>query len=173
MHLKYFRKETKETLRAGTIDAEVLVQHLEFPIYAGPLPERTWRKPVVGPPNRPFAELQVVAALEEEGWSAAWVYRPSLFMSSWEPRQTATFPAEACALHKRIGEVAGARSGSWDVFAWREGAPLFVELKRAGSSDCVRESQLIWRRAALQVGVPAAAFIVVEWSGGASPKTAR
>jgi hypothetical protein len=166
MLLKHCQKETKETFRAGTITAEVSVQHIDLPPYKGPFPKNTWRKPVVGPPARPFAELQVVSSLEGEGWLAAWVYRPGLFMSSWEPRQDARLPAEARALHRRIGEIAGNRSGSWDVFAWRDGAPLFLELKRAGTSDCIRETQLIWRKAALEAGVTESAFAVVEWSGG-------
>lgn len=137
-----------------------------FPAYHGPYPTRTWRKPVVGPPDRPFAELQVVQRLEEEGWRAAWVYRPGQYLSSWEPRKFVKFPPTASALLERISKRAGKTSGCWDVFAWRNSKPLFIELKRAGSSDTIRDSQVRWKKAAIAEGVDPEAFRLLEWFGG-------
>ena len=57
-------------------------------------------------------------------------------------------------------------AGAWDVFAWRDGTPLFFELKHAGTSDRIREQQLAWRDAALRLGVPESAFSLVEWIEG-------
>ncbi len=151
---------------AAGLRAKVQVQAIELPIYAGPPPRSTWRKPVVGPPGRPFAELLVAADLGAAGWSAAWVYRPGQFLSSWEPRQYAHLPRQALKLHEAIKKRAGAQAGCWDVFAWRADEPLFVELKRAGSSDQLRASQLRWRAAALALGVSSTSFLVAEWTGG-------
>jgi len=154
------------TVHAGKHKAQLSLHRLLLPVYEGPPPQSTWSKPVVGPPSRPFAELQVVDGLEMDGWLAAWVYRPGKFLSTWEPRVFASLPPEALALHDRIGEEAGAKAGCWDVFAWRGGVCLFAELKRARSPDRIRESQLTWREAALRLGVSTDAFVVVEWSSG-------
>lgn len=168
MRLTHSCDERLVTVRAAGFVAEVLLQELDFPVYEGCSPRSTWRKPVVGPPHCPFAELKVVADLSAAGWTAAWVYRPGKFISSWEPRRSVQLPLEALALHQEITDRAGARAGCWDVFAWRDDAPLFVELKRTDSSDRVRARQLIWREAALALGVHKTAFIVAEWRGGLS-----
>jgi hypothetical protein len=138
-----------------------------FPEYAGPPPKRTWRKPIVGPPDRPFAELQVAKRLTDEEWQVAWVYRPTQFIATWEPRTEVQFPRPALALLEQIQNRAGTKAGCWDLFGWKDGQPLFAELKRAGSSDRLRTSQLAWMKAALEEGVPSSAFDVIEWYGGA------
>ena len=155
--------------QAAGLKAEIEVHKIEFPIYADRSPRSTWRKPVVGPPDCPFAELRIAAELRAAGWAAAWVYRPGQFLSSWEPRQRAQLPPEALKLHRIIEKKAGARAGCWDVLAWKAHQPLFVELKRAGSSDRLRAPQLRWRDAALGLrtfGISEACFLVAEWSGG-------
>jgi len=147
---------------------DVGYRYAYFPEYLGPNPKSTWRKPVVGPPDRPFAELQVAKRLhDDEGWQVGWVYRPGQFIATWEPRKEVKFPGPALELLERIRTHARAKAGCWDLFGWKDGQPLFVELKRAGSSDAVRASQWAWRKAALAEGVPSTAFDVVEWYGGA------
>lgn len=137
-----------------------------FPEYSGPPPQRTWRKPIVGPPDRPFAELQLTQRLEQDEWTAAWVHRPGKFIATWEPRTEVRFPKAALELLERIRRRAGSRAGCWDVFAWKNGRPLFMEVKRRNGSDKLQKSQLIWRKAALREGVPESAFQLVEWCGG-------
>ena len=163
----------RRTFLAGGLTAEVEVQTVEFPIYAGPSPRSTWRKPVVGSPDCPFAELLVAADLRAAGWDAAWVYKPGQFLSSWEPRRRAELPSEAWQLHQAIVDEikgrGGARAGCWDVLAWRAARALFVELKWAGSSDRLRAPQLRWREAALALDrreISDASFLVAEWTGG-------
>lgn len=163
MRFRGERDRLETVIRAGSHEARVTVHRIDLPVYGGQLPTSTWRKPVVGPPARPFAEFQVVDGLEVDGWRAAWVYRPGRFIATWEPRVEVEFPPDALALHDRIRNESGQKFGCWDVFAWRGGDCLFAELKRGGSSDRVRESQLIWRDAALRLGVPPDSFAVVEW----------
>jgi len=166
MRFRGERDQIETVIKAGRHEAIVTVHRIDLPIYRGPGPASAWRKPVVGPPSRPFAEFQVVDGLEADGWIAAWVNRPGRFISTWEPRTEVAFPAEALELHDRIRDESGQKSGCWDVFAWRDGTCLFAELKRGSSSDRIRESQLIWRDAALRLGVPTDSFAVVEWYGG-------
>lgn len=161
------------TVRDGGIEARVMLHRIELPLYKGSLPQKAWQKPVVGPPVRPFAELQVVGGLESEGWAAAWVYRPGRFLATWEPRAFASMPAKAMALYESIRAKVGANAGCWDVFAWRKDRCLFAELKRAKTSDRIRKSQLVWRCAALELGVPSRSFAIVEWSGGAFEVSSR
>jgi hypothetical protein len=164
--LPFCIEQTVDAVRAGTLRAHVAIQRIALPLYFGPAPQNTWRKPVVGPPERPFAEFQVVEGLELQGWVAAWVYRPGKFLAAWEPRRFAELPDPARVLHARLEKATGVRAGGWDVFAWQRDKPLFVELKRTGSSDRIRASQLLWRQAAIAQGVSESAFIIVEWSGG-------
>ena len=160
------RSSRRQGLARSSCD--VIVHKLRFQPWEGPLPTSSWRKPIVGPPERPLAELRVVTELEAQGWAAAWVFRPGKFLSSWEPRCLASLPTEALELHSRIGNRAGKAAGCWDVFGWRSGRPLFAELKRAGSSDRIRPTQLRWLEAALEEGLSVSDFVIVEWMVGTS-----
>lgn len=139
-----------------------------FREYRGRPPKHTWnRKAIVGPPLRPFAELQMVERLEKAGWTAGWCYRARKFISTWEPeKRVVTFPQQAEDLLERIATEAGSSAGCWDVFAWKDGKPLFIELKRSGSGDELRDSQKRWRKAAEALKVSPDAFKEYEWLGG-------
>src|SRR5512137_2570326 len=117
MQFRYERDRQLVDLRAGALEARVCLHRIDLPVYSGAWPSSTWRKPVVGPPSRPFAELQVVEGLEVDGWIAAWVNRPGRFISAWEPRVVAAMPEAALHLHDRIRHEGAASAGSWDVFA--------------------------------------------------------
>jgi hypothetical protein len=162
---EFFRGAPKK-IKVGdkTIAVEYRVAY--FAEYAGQHPRSTWNKPVVGPPDRPFAELQLVQRLERDGWTAAWVYRSGRFIGTWEPKSEVNFPTAARELLKKIQRRAGSRAGCWDVFAWKDDKPLFMEVKRRKSSDRIKTSQLTWMKAAIKEGVPESAFQVVEWCGG-------
>jgi hypothetical protein len=166
VQFRFERDQYDITVRAGSLEAPIRLHRIDLPVYRGPQPATSWRKPVVGPPSRPFAELQIVEGLEADGWEAAWVYRPGKFLSVWEPRIAAILPSAAQELHNLICEEVSNRAGCWDVFAWRNGACLFAELKRGNSSDRVRKSQILWRESALRLGVPSEAFAIIEWYGG-------
>ena len=60
---------------------------LYFREYTGPHPKNSLGKPIVGAPDRPFAELQAVKRLEHQGWTASWLYGSREFIVAWEPRE--------------------------------------------------------------------------------------
>ena len=136
---------------------------LYFPEYAGGLRRETMRWPIVGPPDRPSPELQVVKRIEDEGGAAGWIFRSRNVISSWNPLVDAKLPASVQALLARIE----ARSGGarcWDVVAWQPQL-RFVGLVR-GTSGAVSERRLRWLEAALAEGVPESAFEVWRRFGG-------
>jgi hypothetical protein len=97
--------------------------------------------------------------LRQSGWASGWVYRQLRFLESWEPRRKAVLPPDSLELIGEISRAAGA-AGGWDVYAWRDGEPLFLEVK--WPSDRIRESQRRWLSSALDLGVRSEAFILVE-----------
>jgi hypothetical protein len=163
-------QELQEMFRGGRLSIkpglEIGVGFVYFPEYEGPRPTRTLRKPIVGPPAQPFAELQFALRLENDGWRAAWVYRRDELIRGWEPRERASFPPAAVALLERIRKRGGEKARCWDIFAWKDGKPHFVELSREGSSRNLREPKLRWIKAALAEGVAPSAFELVVWCGG-------
>lgn len=166
MQFRFERDQETVDVSVGDLSAKVRLHRADLPVYEGPLPTSDWNKTVIGPPARPFAELQVVDLLDSSGWTAAWVYRANKFMSTWEPRVLATLPPAALDLHDRIRDAGDLKAGCWDVLAWRDGDVLFAELKQGGTSDRIRESQLRWRQVAISLGVPADSFVIVEWYAG-------
>jgi hypothetical protein len=139
------------------------VYQIELRAWLGERPAATWQKPIVGPRRRPFAELQIVEALEKDGWSAGWVYRPGKFLSTWEPGGPSKLPEEAIELHSQLMRLGTRAGGCWDIYAWRDRLPLFLEVKRAGSSDRIRVSQGQWLEVAIAEGVRPDRFALVEW----------
>jgi len=147
-------------LPSGTT-VSISVSRLRFSAWSGVQPRSRWNnKPVVGPPQRPFAELAIVGQLSERGWVSAWVTYPGKFRTSWEPRGYTVLPEKAAQLFQRVSERVGGPSGAWDVYAWKNGEPLFVEVKWPG--DVVRESQRRWLAAALDLKIAGESFIVAE-----------
>jgi len=141
---------------------------LEFEPWTGaPVPDHDLgAKPVVDLGGRPlFAELAVLTLLRAEGWSGCWVdsFRQK-YRVAMPPSDPIELPVAQEGLLSRIRERTGRWGGCWDVFAWRGGEHVFVELKRAHSTDRIRESQLEFLEAALGLGVPADAFYLVEWT---------
>jgi len=149
----------------GSQTVPITERWLYFREYSGRSPAETRGKPIVGPPDRPFAELQVVQRLADEGWTAGWLNRSGTLIFAWEPRVHAKLPAPpAQALLARI-EARDLKARCWDVVAWQ--AQLrFVQLVR-GTSGKMSQEKLRWLEAALAEGVPASAFEVWRWFGGA------
>jgi len=145
--------------RSGTIDVQL--RRVRFGRWRGSPPASTWNgKRQVGSPERPFAELAIAHKLAQAGWVSAWVYRPGLYLSSWEPKVSVAFPAEALSILAEIGRACAVKGGCWDVFGWRAGVPIFAELKWPG--DHIRPSQRKWLDAAVQTGVLPDQFVIVQ-----------
>lgn len=147
---------------------EVQLQHLEFARWMGaPVPAHNLgAKPVVDLDGCPlFAELAVLTRLAEEGWAGCWVdsFRQK-YRVAMPPSEPIELPVAEEGLLSRIRERTGRWGGCWDIFAWRGGDHVFAELKRAHSTDRIRENQLEFLDAALGLGVPADAFYLVEWT---------
>jgi hypothetical protein len=98
----------ESVLPASPLDTEIGGQRLSlkqywlyFREYTGVHPTTSWDKPIVGGPDRPFAELQAVTRLERQGWTAAWLYGPREFVLAWEPREDAKPPQAVRSLLAR------------------------------------------------------------------------
>lgn len=109
-----------------------------------------------------FAELVILRLFEEIGWSGVWVdtYRRRFRTGVDECTE---IPAEKLRLLEKIYATAGASSGCFDVFVWREEEIVFAESKRAGR-DRIRPSQSRWLDATLRSDIALSSLLVVEWT---------
>jgi hypothetical protein len=114
-----------------------------------------------------FAELVILRLFEEEGWSGVWVDSYSRCFRT-NPSVKVEIPRDRLRMFERIQEAAGAKSGCFDVFVWKEEMMIFAEAKRSGR-DKFRATQIRWLDAALRAGLPVESFLVVEWSLKKSP----
>jgi hypothetical protein len=109
-----------------------------------------------------WAEIILVRLLEGDGWSAAW-FKNWGGRAFWrDVKQVATLPKYATDKFKQVYAASGGRGGCWDIFACRDGEFLFVESKHRGR-DRIRTSQARWLETALDAGIPASSFAIVEW----------
>jgi hypothetical protein len=125
-----------------------------------------------------FAELIILWSMNSAGWDGVWidtfsdVYRTGY----WDSPKVRDLPAEPDSILSRIYQAKGSESGAWDVFCWHGQEVVFVESKRKGK-DRIRESQVLWLQAALDVGYSLSNFLVVEWSlaepGGSAQPTKK
>jgi hypothetical protein len=111
-----------------------------------------------------FAELVILRMLEKEGWEGVWVnnFKKQFLKGLPEISQPCQLPDTPHAVFREIERKNGGRRGCWDVFAWRRDEVVFAEAKRM-EKDHIRESQRAWLDAALEVGIPLSAFLIVEW----------
>lgn len=143
--------------------AHIAVDRLSFRKWTGVRPVSDWNgKPVVGPPDRPFSELQILTTCEAQGWEGAWVYRPRKFLRSWEPRAFASVPTKVMVLHDQISSFAGRTGGCWDILCWRDDQVLFIESKWPDLGDELKPPQAEWLQAALSCGLTNSNFRIIE-----------
>jgi hypothetical protein len=139
--------------------------------------ERRWPADAAVPdsygstPNKPrlhldgellYPELILVRLLEKENWSVGWMnnWKRTFGRSIGEPVE---IPEHIEQLLDHIGACTGKRRhGCWDVVAWKGDAVAFVESKQRGKDE-IRETQVRWLTCALEQGVPASSFAIVEW----------
>ena len=123
-------------------------------------------KPILDFQGRPgFAELVILWSFEAAGWVGAWMdsYRRRTLRGYWPEPVFQEIPPRHNALLQNIAEAGAGESRPWDVFCWSPEAVIFVEAKRA-KHDQIRRSQVAFLKAALETGVPASAFLLVEWA---------
>ena len=140
------------------------------PTFAGwtgtPIEDTYGGKPVLDFAGEPvFAELAILRAFQNSGWGGVWIdtFQKKYRIGYWGKDSDIALPSEQELLLNRIYERAGSRNGCWDVFCWRSDAQVFIEAKRRGH-DQIRATQRRWLEAAISVGLPTNAFLVVEWS---------
>jgi hypothetical protein len=152
--------------QVGGQQLSITQRWLYFREYFGPAPKNTLGKPVVGPPEQPFAELQAVDRLKRQGWTAGWFYQQREFISAWEPHREAQLSPTAQELLARIDSRAAGNVSCWDVLAME---PEFrcIHMVRAGSPLELPPSKQRWLEAAIADGVPCSAFEIWRWFGGA------
>ena len=68
-------------------------------------------------------------------------------------------------LRKKTGRF----GGCWDLLVWKDGTILFIELKRL-KKDKIQSTQTEWFDAALNSGLIASNFALIEWKIGSVPK---
>ncbi len=155
----------------GAEQVDVAKCSLTLPAWSGPLVRDTYGgKPIVVVDGEPlFAELAILRRLEQAGWRGVWVdtYRGLFRRGLPGLSPPVDLPPERRALFDAIVKENGGTGGCWDVYAWSAEGPLFAEAKRR-RRDRMRTSQHRWLAAALSVGVPLEAFVVVEWELGQS-----
>ncbi len=146
---------------------------------------RSWReefaedtynnKPLFDVDGKPmFAELAILNLFLKEGWDGVWVDTFSKkYRAAWGEEGVVRLDGDRLELLKAIYERSGSRSGCFDVFCWKGDHVIFAESKRK-SMDEIRPTQLRWLEAAIQTGLDASAFLIVEWgtsSGAADIRT--
>jgi hypothetical protein len=150
----------------GGAGFDVSLFKLTFRPWRGqPVADAYGNKPVVEYDGQPlFAELAIVRLVEQEGWTGVWVdtYRQRFLRDLPGAGDEVPPPEPARELYGRIASRAGGAGGCWDVLAWRGTEIAFLESKRHGK-DRLRPGQGVWLRAALDEGILASSFAVVEW----------
>lgn len=138
-----------------------------FPPWTGEHVEDTYgNKPILDVDDEPvFAELAILRLFQREGWGGVWIdtYRRKYRVGYWEKGTDVDLPPERTELLQRIYQKAGGRKGCWDVYCWKGPEVVFAEAKLR-RQDRIRDTQLRWLEAALDVAVPLESFLLVEWS---------
>lgn len=136
-------------------------------------------KPLVDVGGEPaFGEIAILRAFQASGWDGRWIdnyplpptFRVEYWDDQWEtlPRHRANRPLPPVVeeVYRRICAEAGDPSGggAWDVIAWRGDEMVFIEAKKRGSSDRIKEPQLRWLNALARLDIPRESRLFVEWT---------
>lgn len=141
-----------------------------FKKWEGEFVEDTYgNKPLIDIDAEPmFAELAILRLFQKDGWDGVWVdtFRKK-YRTSWGDEGRVKPPEDKLQLLKAIHRRAGSASGCFDVFCWKDDFVVFAESKRR-SKDEIRPTQLARLEAAMQTGLDASTFLIVEWSSTGS-----
>jgi hypothetical protein len=123
-------------------------------------------KEILDVDGRPaFAELAILREFERDGWAGVWVdtYRNKFRRAYWGGEPAVQLPPMPREVLDRIVDARGGRRrGTWDVMCWRKSRVVFAESKRK-NRDRIRQDQVGFLAAALEVGLSASSFLIVEW----------
>jgi hypothetical protein len=109
-----------------------------------------------------FAELAILRIFQEAGWSGRWVdsFHRRYLTEYWPKPVSEGLPEKQQTLLDGIGAKAGGSGGCFDVFCWRNEEIMFAESKWR---DRILETQAKWLEAALDSGISAESFLIVQW----------
>jgi hypothetical protein len=158
--------ETLENLHLPSgLDVQIPKTAPVFRLWSGEFTGDTYgNKPLLDIDGTPiFAELAILSLFQKDGWNGVWVdtFRKK-YRTSWGEAGVVRLSGDELQLLKAIHQRAGSASGCFDVFCWKENLVVFAESKRK-SKDEIRQTQLAWLEAAMQTGLDASAFLIVEW----------
>lgn len=141
-----------------------------FRLWSGEFTGDTYgNKPLINIDGSPiFAELAILKLFQKDGWEGVWVdtFRKK-YRTAWGDGGVVRLSGERLELLRAIHRGAGSASGCFDVFCWKDDLVVFAESKRK-AKDEIRQTQLAWLEAAMQTGLDASAFLIVEWSSTGS-----
>lgn len=154
------------TLPSGRV-VEIQKAELKLIPWSGVVDFDTYNhKPLIDSDGEPvFAELAVLRMLKRNGWDGVWAdsYRRKFRIAMPHHGEPVALPPAAEEIYQRIKTRSGKRGGCWDIFAWKNGRFVFLELKRS-KKDSIRPNQFLWLQAALDTGIDAKSFLLVEWN---------
>jgi hypothetical protein len=146
-----------------------------FRLWSGEFTEDTYgNKPLLDVDGTPmFAELTILRLFQKDGWEGVWVdtFRKK-YRTSWGEEGVVRLSGDRLQLLKAIHQRAGSASGCFDVFCWKDDFVVFAE-SNYKHKDEIRQTQLAWLDAAMQTGLDASAFLIVEWTSSGSPADIR
>ncbi len=166
MYPEQLMPETEENLHLPSgIDVQIPKAAPVFRLWSGEFTGDTYRnKPLLDVDGTPmFAELAILRLFQKDGWEGVWVdtFRKK-YRTAWGDEGVVKLSGDRLQLLKAIHQRAGSASGCFDVFCWKDDFVVFAESKRK-SKDQIRSTQLAWLEAAMQTGLDASAFLIVEW----------
>jgi hypothetical protein len=168
--------ETLESLHLPSgLDVQIPKTAPVFRLWSGEFTGDTYgNKPLLDIDGTPvFAELAILRLFQKDGWNGVWVDTfGKKDRTSWGEAGVVRLSGDKLELLKAIHQRAGSASGCFDVFCWKNDTVVFAESKRR-SKDEIRETQLAWLEAAMQTGLDASAFLIVEWTSSGSPADIR
>ena len=139
---------------------------LEFKEWKGiPIPNTYNGKAIIDWNSEPvFAELAVLRLFQSHGWDGVWVdsYRRKYRVGLPDVAEPIDLPTNQTNLINALREKTGRFGGCWDVVVWKGDTMLFLELKRQ-KKDSVQSTQVEWLSSALDSGLSADNFALVEW----------
>jgi hypothetical protein len=168
--------ETVENLHLPPgLDVQIPKAAPVFRLWSGEFTGDTYgNKPLLDVDRVPmFAELAILRLFQKDGWNGVWVDTiGKKYRTSWGEEGVVRLSGDKLQLLKAINQRAGSASGCFDVFCWKDDSVVFAESKRK-AKDEIRQTQLAWLEAAMQTGLDASAFLIVEWMSSDSPAHIR
>ncbi|HNX69209.1 MAG TPA: hypothetical protein PLL75_02430 [Candidatus Omnitrophota bacterium] len=123
-------------------------------------------KPVIDLDGKPsFPELAILRLWEADGWQGVWVdtYRRKFRPDLPAYREPISLPPAQQELFNAIKKKAGNFNGCWDVLVWdAQGQTRFIE-SRHRIGEVLKNIQLEWLEAAINLGIAPDCFRIVEW----------